>query len=161
MTGTKILSWVLLLGSEDQSAPKERRRRRAEKRSSKKNGCFGESVSSLPPKVCPYNTSKHLRGKEETDSPKTPFFFGRPFLRTTSSPLLWHTPISEKRLIRLTFWDTFNVMRAFLGVRPKCSHRCASLKESPLNPVPILKHATRIATEQTYMRTELVKHIAI
>ena len=32
--------------------------------------------------------------------------------------------------------DTFNVlrhvMRAILSVRPKCSHRCVSLKETPL-----------------------------
>ena len=52
-------------------------------------------------------------------------------------------------------------MRAVLSVRPKCSHRCVSLKESPLKPVPILKHATRRSTEQTSMRTELFKQIPI
>ena len=45
-------------------------------------------------------------------------------------------------------------MRAGLSVRPKCSHRCVSLKESPLNFVLSLKHATRISTEQTSMRTK-------
>ena len=42
-------------------------------------------------------------------------------------------------------------MRAVLSVRPKCSHRCVSLKESTLKPVLILKHAIRISTEQTSM----------
>ena len=54
--------------------------------------------------------------------------------------------------------DTFqflrHVVRAILSVRPNCSHRCASLKESPLEPVQILKHAARISTEQTSMRTK-------
>ena len=49
--------------------------------------------------------------------------------------------------------DTFNfvrhVMRAILSVRPKCSHRCVSLKETPLKPVQILKHITKNSTEQT------------
>ena len=45
-------------------------------------------------------------------------------------------------------------MRAILSLRPKCSHRCVSLKESPLKPVLILKHATRTSTEQTSMRTK-------
>ena len=35
--------------------------------------------------------------------------------------------------------DTFNflrhVMRAIWSVRPKCSHKCVSLKETPLKPV--------------------------
>ena len=61
--------------------------------------------------------------------------------------------------------DTFNfvryVMRAIWSVRPKCSHRCVSLKESPLKPVLILKHATKRSTEQTSMRTKWFKHIAI
>ena len=54
--------------------------------------------------------------------------------------------------------DTFNflrhVMRAFLSVRPKCSHRCVSLKETPLKPVQILKHITKNSAEQTVMRTK-------
>ena len=41
--------------------------------------------------------------------------------------------------------DTFNflrhVMRAMWSVRPKCSHRCVSLNETPLKPVQILKSA--------------------
>ena len=54
--------------------------------------------------------------------------------------------------------DTLNilrhVMRAILSVQPKCPHRCVSLKESPLKPVLILKHTTRISMEQTSMRTK-------
>ena len=61
--------------------------------------------------------------------------------------------------------DTFNflrhVMRAILSVRPKCSHRCVSLKETPLKPVQILKHTTKNSAEQTVMRTKWFKHIAI
>ena len=61
--------------------------------------------------------------------------------------------------------DTFNflrhVMRAILFVRPKCSHGCVSLKETPLKPVQILKHTTKNSTEQTVMRTKWFKHIAI
>ena len=52
-------------------------------------------------------------------------------------------------------------MRAILSVRPKCSHRCVSRKETPLKPVQILKHAPRKSTQQTSMRTEWLKHIAI
>ena len=52
-------------------------------------------------------------------------------------------------------------MRAILSVRPKCSHRCLSRKETPLKPAQILTHATRISTEQTSMRTKCSKHIAI
>ena len=61
--------------------------------------------------------------------------------------------------------DTFkrlrHVMRAILSVRPKCSHRCVSLKESPLRPVLIFKHATKISSEQMPMRMKWFKHIAI
>ena len=53
------------------------------------------------------------------------------------------------------------VMRAMLSVRPKCSHRCVSLKEFPLKPLLILKHATRISAEQTSMRTKCFKHVAM
>ena len=45
-------------------------------------------------------------------------------------------------------------MRTNLYVRSKCSHRCVSLKEAPQEPVSILKHATRISTEQTSMRSK-------
>ena len=42
--------------------------------------------------------------------------------------------------------DTFNflrhAMRAISSVRPKCSHRCVSLKETSLKPVQILEHTT-------------------
>ena len=58
--------------------------------------------------------------------------------------------------------DTFNflrhVMRAILSVRPKCSHRCISLKETPLKPVQIFKHTTKNSAEQTSMRTKWFKH---
>ena len=54
-----------------------------------------------------------------------------------------------------------HVMRALLSVRPKCSHRCVSLKETPLKRVQILKHTTKNSTEQTAMRTKWFKHIAI
>ena len=61
--------------------------------------------------------------------------------------------------------DTFNflrhVMRAIWSVRPKCSHRCVSLKETPLKPVQSLKHTTKNSAEQTVMRTKWFKHIAI
>ena len=61
--------------------------------------------------------------------------------------------------------DTFNflkhVMRAIWSVRPKCSHRCVSLKETPLKPVQSLKHSTENSAEQTVMRTKWFKHIAI
>ena len=39
-------------------------------------------------------------------------------------------------------------MKTMLPVRPKCSRRCVPLRESPRKPVIILKHATRISTEQ-------------
>ena len=54
-----------------------------------------------------------------------------------------------------------HVVRAIVFVRPKCSHRCFSLKGSPLKPVQILKHAARISTEQTSMRTKWFERIAI
>ena len=61
--------------------------------------------------------------------------------------------------------DTSNflrhVMRAIWSVRPKCSHRCVSLKETPLKPVQSLKHTTKNSSEQTVMRTKWFKHIAI
>ena len=61
--------------------------------------------------------------------------------------------------------DTFNllkhVMRAILSVGPKCSHRCVSLKETPLKPVQILKHTTKNSAKQSVMRIKRFKHIAI
>ena len=61
--------------------------------------------------------------------------------------------------------DTFNflrhVVRAIRSVRPKCSHRRASLKETPLKPVQILKRTPKNSAEQTAMRTKWFKHIAI
>ena len=61
--------------------------------------------------------------------------------------------------------DTFkllrHIMRAIVSVWPKFSHRCVSLKESPLKCVQILKHATRKQTEQTSMRARWFKHIAL
>ena len=52
-----------------------------------------------------------------------------------------------------------HVVRAILSVRPNCSHRCVSLKEFPLKIVLILKHVTRISTEQTSTRTKWFKHL--
>ena len=54
-----------------------------------------------------------------------------------------------------------HVMRAIWSVRPKCSHRCVSLTETPLKPVQSLKHMTENSAEQTVMRTKWFKHIAI
>ena len=57
--------------------------------------------------------------------------------------------------------DTFkflrHVMRANLSVRPKCSHRCVSLKETPLKPVKILKHTTNNSAEQNAYENEMVE----
>ena len=50
---------------------------------------------------------------------------------------------------------------ASVSVQPNCSHRYVSLKEFPLKPVLILKHAARISTEQTSVRTKWFKHIAM
>ena len=54
-----------------------------------------------------------------------------------------------------------DVMRAIWSVRPKCSHRCVSLKETLLKPVQCLKHATKNSAKKTVMRTKWFKHIAI
>ena len=58
-------------------------------------GVFGESVSSLPAEGLPL---KHLKGPEnlkEAEKKRTlqKHPFGRPFLRTAPSPLLWRVPI--------------------------------------------------------------------
>ena len=72
----------------------------------------------------------------------------------------FHPFCSEKRLIRLTFWDT--LWEQFgLSDQLKCSHRCVSLTETSLKPVQILKHTTKNSAKQTAMRTKLFKHIAI
>ena len=60
-----------------------------------------------------------------------------------------------------TFNFVRHVMRAILSARPKCSHRCVSLKETTFKAVQILKHTTKNSTEQTPMRTKWFKHIAI
>ena len=56
--------------------------------------------------------------------------------------------------------DTFNflrhVMRAVLSARPKCSHRCVSLKETPLKPVQVLKHATKKLSRANVCENEMV-----
>ena len=49
-------------------------------------------------------------------------------------------------------------MRAILSVRPKCSHRRVSLKESPEELVLILEHATRISTERTFQNKMVSTH---
>ena len=52
-------------------------------------GCFWRVRFCSAPVRFALKTPENL-GREETDSPKHPF--GRPFLRTTPSPLLWRTP---------------------------------------------------------------------
>ena len=74
--------------------------------------------------------------------------FGPPFL-----PLFRQAPDTVQ------LWR--HTMTAILAVQPKCSHRCVSLKNSPLKPVLILNNTTKISTEQTSMRMEWFKHIAI
>ena len=49
-------------------------------------------------------------------------------------------PLAEIRKAPDTFNFLRHVMRAILSLRPKCSHRCGSLKETPLKPVQILRH---------------------
>ena len=41
-----------------------------------------------------------------------------------------------------------------LSVRTKWSHRCVSLKETPLKPVQILKHTAKNSADQASMRTK-------
>ena len=57
--------------------------------------------------------------------------------------------------------DAFNFLRhipkPIWSVRPKCSHRCVSLKETSLKPLPILKHTTKHFPEQTAMSTKWFK----
>ena len=76
----------------------------------------------------------------------------------------WRSKFSESFSLD-RYWSiecsSLHVMRAIVSVRPKCSHRCVSLKEAPSKPVQILQHRARISTEQTSMRTKLFKHIAI
>ena len=64
---------------------------------------------------------------------------------------------SENRVLRIPDLFTFlrHAMQATLSVRPKCSHRCVSLKQFPLKPVPILKHAT---TEQSSQKEKNVEN---
>ena len=71
------------------------------------------------------------------------------------TPLPKTLPLVRKAL------DTCNllrhVMRATLLVRPKRSERSASLKQSPIKPVQILKkHTTKISTEQILYENEMV-----
>ena len=76
-----------------------------------------------------------------------------------------HTKGLPNRTLFREASDTFNflrhVMRAIWSVRPKCSHRCVSLKEPPSKRVEILQHTIQNSTEQTVMRTKWFKHIAI
>ena len=78
-----------------QSAPKERRRRRAEKRLSKRV-CWRVRFFSAPLRFA-LKTSENLEGAEKKRTiQKHPF--GQPFLRTTTSPLLWRAPIAARRI---------------------------------------------------------------
>ena len=64
------------------------------------------------------------------------------------APLVAH--ISEKRLICLIKL-LGHAMRAMLSVdQSAVIDACVSLKESPLKPVLILKHATKASTEQLF-----------
>ena len=65
--------------------------------------------------------------------------------------IVWYVLLHPLRIMA-QFKLLRSVMRAILSVRPKCSHRCVSLKESHLKPVRTLKRTTRISTEQTSMR---------
>ena len=69
--------------------------------------------------------------------------------------------IGEIRNASDTFHFLRHIMRAVWSVRPKCSHRCVSRKETSLKPAQILMHASKNSTEQTAMRTKCFKHIAI
>ena len=84
----------------------------------------------------------HRKGSQRSPSP-----------RDRRGPLIRKVPDTFKFLR--------HVMRAILSVRPKCSHRCVSLKEDPLKPVQILKHTTKNSADQPSMRTKWFKHIAI
>ena len=66
---------------------------------------------------------------------------------------------SEKRLIRLTFWDT---LWEQFGLSDQSALIDASLWRKPLlKPVQSLKHTTENSAEPTVMRTKWFKHIAI
>ena len=81
-------SWGELLVIISGGAPKERRRSHVERRSSKR--VFLESPFLLfPLKLFKCFKGKPYGGREERTLQKHPF--GRPFLRTSSSPLLWRT----------------------------------------------------------------------
>ena len=56
-------------------------------------------------------------------------------------PLLDFADFRTLRIALDTFEFLRHVMGAISSVRPKCSHRCVSLKEFPFKLVPILKHA--------------------
>ena len=100
------------IASEFGGAPKERRRRRAEKRSSKR--VFLESPFPLCPlKVFMCFKRKPQGGREETDSPKTPFWttvFSARRLRRSFGPL-WEF-LSE-------FWWRFFFLRIFWPCFPR------------------------------------------
>ena len=91
----------------------------------------------------------------------------REFCPGCPGPLAVFKKFVQKNFVRIVrkAADTFkflrHVMRAIWSVRPRCSHRCLSLKESPLKPVQSLKHTTKNSAEQTVMRTKWFKHIAI
>ena len=70
-----------------------------------------------------------------------------------------HGILSDIKILLTNFLR--HVMRAIWSVRPKCSHRCVSLKKTPLKPVQSLEHTTKTSAEQTVMRTKWFKHIAI
>ena len=126
-------------------------------------------MQTLPPGLGPPNTRKY----QENTNPwafRDTFVFLRFFflrgifgIQPAFSPLfsLFFSISESKILVIRKALDTLNslrhVMGAILSVRPKCSHRCVSLKEIPVKAVQILKHTTKDSTEQTAMRTKWLK----
>ena len=61
-----------------------------------------------------------------------------------------HSSMFRQELDAFRLWR--NVLRVAASVRPKCCHRCASLKKSPMKVVLIPTQATKISAEQTSTR---------
>ena len=130
---------------------------------------FGKSISGATRAILqgtktvpPFSSGGQGRGL-----PKAPFFGPRIFVPISVCVTECHekSPAHTERLTLIRQApDTLKFFKtrceSNLSVRPKCSHRCVSLKESPLKPVIVLKDATTISAEQTSIRTKWFKHIA-
>ena len=100
-----------------------------------------------------------VQGEKYVPPPPSPDFWPQSIFQGRGVQLHWWkrtegggNGISRKKPCQKSAWYVRflrHVMRAISSVWPKCSHRCVSLKESPLKPVLIPKHATRMSTEQT------------